>query len=102
MNTARWKTLSLAMQLVNIDSELARAQALLRKQDPAHADNCFRRALELIDASLAVQTSLPTLRELARLRDVVALNMIDQDDMALAVVRHLLQPFTYRVALERQ
>jgi hypothetical protein len=70
----RWWLLSLAEQLGNVGSEVSRA-ARWRTRNPELARGAFHRALELIDLTLADRrhrASRARLREIARMREVVA------------------------------
>jgi hypothetical protein len=70
----RWWALSLAQQLGNIGSEVSRA-ASWATRNPQRAEAAFHRALELIDLTLddpRHRTSVARLREIARVREVLA------------------------------
>jgi hypothetical protein len=70
----RWWSLSLAEQLGNVGSEVSRA-ASWSARDPGRAEAAVYRALELIDLTLddpRHRQSAARLREIARLREVVA------------------------------
>jgi hypothetical protein len=69
----RWWKLSLAEQLGNIGSEISRTVKWSGRNDQL-ARGALERALELIDLTLddpRHRQSLPRLRELARMREVV-------------------------------
>lgn len=69
----RWWSLSLAEQMGNIGSEIGRA-ASWSTRHPQRSEAALHRALELIDLTLddpRVRGSLPRLREIARVREVV-------------------------------
>ncbi len=68
----RWFRLSLAEQLGNVGSEVSRA---LSWQERGNVDYCRRaveRALELLDLTLADGRHRGRLREIARVREVLA------------------------------
>jgi hypothetical protein len=68
----RWHQLSMAQQLGNIGSEIARARVCEEKGDRELRDEAMFRALDLIDGSLCDQRWWKRRREMARLREVVA------------------------------
>ena len=65
----RWFTLSLAEQMGNIGSEVARA-AHWQDKDEKLFQGCVERALELFDLNLADARWKGRLREIARAREV--------------------------------
>ena len=67
--TGRWFTLSLAEQLGNIGSEVARAKRW-RGKDERLYQNAVDRALELFDLTLEDKRWRGRLREIARAREV--------------------------------
>jgi len=74
VNKERWFKLSLAQQLGNIGSEVARAKDWQLRGDEGSCQQALTRALELLDITLD-DTRWHTggrVRELARLREVVA------------------------------
>lgn len=48
----RWPNFTLAEQMANIGSEVNRLNSWIKKGKPELAENCAKRAIELIDASL--------------------------------------------------
>jgi len=68
----RWNTLTLAQQLGNIGSELNRAYSWQQKNDRENRNKSLSRALELIDLSLNDPRWPWRLKEISRLREVVA------------------------------
>ena len=71
MDPSRFKQLSLAEQMGNIGSELARMQHWENLGDPHQREKAFFRALELIDLTLSDSRWQKRLKEIARLREVV-------------------------------
>ena len=67
----RWQTLTLAEQLGNIGSELARLAAARQRPDPASADAAAARLFALLDLTLADPRWRRRLKELTRLREVI-------------------------------
>lgn len=103
LSPERWSKLSLAMQLVNIDTELARAQSMRAKGDEGHAQKSFARALDLADLTVAVQPQPHRRRELARLREILTdvVSGSNTYQVKLEDIRQLLAPFMILVARER-
>ncbi|OGX08398.1 MAG: hypothetical protein A2Z88_02190 [Omnitrophica WOR_2 bacterium GWA2_47_8] len=72
IDPSRWLNLSFAQQMGNIGSEIARARHWEKQNDAVSRDKALERALELLDLSLASTKTMPQLKEVARLREVVA------------------------------
>jgi len=72
LSQGRWQKLSLAEQIGNIGSELARAQSWDKKNILEHKNQALIRALELIDLTLDSIHKPSQLKEIARLREAVA------------------------------
>ena len=72
MNKKRWFNLSLSEQLANIGSEVERTILWRRKNNPEYSQKAFERGLELTDLTLADPKNRQRLRELSRLREVLA------------------------------
>ena len=68
----RWGRLSLMEQMANIGSEVERALNWKAKNNPDYSRRAAERALELSDLSLASSRKLAHLRELARMREILA------------------------------
>ncbi len=93
----RWGRLSLAEQMANIGSEVERA---LNWRIKNNSDYCLRaaeRALELSDLSLASTVKFTQLKEIARLREILAdyfygSNQYGSTEISL---RKYFAPFTY-------
>lgn len=103
MTAERWVTFSLAVQLTNIESELARAESLQAKQDTEHARACLFRALELVNLSAFGQAPAGQRKEMRRLYELVAdLSQETQEyNESLAGLRKVLQSFSFILAKER-
>ncbi len=80
INSTRWSTLSFAQQMGNIGSEIARARHWEKQNDALSRDKALERALELLDLSLDSTKRLSQLKEMTRLREVVAAWYLRQDD----------------------
>ncbi|MCB9720303.1 MAG: hypothetical protein H6756_05455 [Candidatus Omnitrophica bacterium] len=68
----RWKEMTLAEQLGNIGSEISRAFNWKNKGRAEMSLRAVDRALALLDLSLAAGLPYPRLKELSRVREVVA------------------------------
>lgn len=103
MTAERWSQFSLAMQLMNIDSELARAESLQAKQDPEHARTCLFRALELANLSAFGSARATQKKEMRRLYELIADLSQDTREYSSSVeqLRQSLQPFASILARER-
>ena len=64
-----WEKLSLIEQMAHIGSEVERAIRWRSKGNNSYSRMAFERALELIDLTLLTHKRLPTLREVARVRE---------------------------------
>ena len=67
----RWLSLSFFEQLANVGSEIERA-IKWREKNNEYSQVAFERALELLDLTIADAKNLSRLRELLRLREVLA------------------------------
>lgn len=68
----QWEKLSFCEQMANIGSEVERTIKWKSKNKPELSQRAFIRALELLDLSLSVQKTSPRLKELSRLREILA------------------------------
>ena len=68
----KWKQLSLAEQIGNIGSELARARSWDERNMTEPKNQALMRVLELIDLTLDSVRQPSHLKEIARLREAVA------------------------------
>ena len=68
----RWAQMPLVEQMANIGSEVERALNWKTKNNPDYSLRAAERALELFDLSLAGTRNFPQLREIARLREIIA------------------------------
>lgn len=67
----RWGQMSFLEQIANIGSEVERALNWRSKQNAEYSHKAFGRALELIDLTLAHQSSFTRLKEIARVREML-------------------------------
>lgn len=72
LDLAKWKSFSKQEQILNIAAELARAKNWLLEGRPSQVINALDRSFELIDLTINVGHRQGLLRELLRLRDVLA------------------------------
>ena len=68
----RWFEMSLMEQLGNIGSEVGRAINWKNKNNPQNSWKAFVRALELIDLTISDKKNLSRLKEIVRMREVLA------------------------------
>src|SRR3989344_2002820 len=68
----KWQELSLVEQLANSGSEVERALSWQEKGEADYSRQAFFRALELLDLSLDDPQNAAGLKELTRLREVLA------------------------------
>jgi hypothetical protein len=70
--TGRWFALPLMEQLAHVGSEIERTMRWRSKGNTEYARRAFERALELLDLTIADAKHRSRLRELTRLREVLA------------------------------
>lgn len=99
----RWASFSLAAQLMNIDTEPARAQSMRQTGDEHLAQQSFARAIELVNLTVTVQHNQYRRRELTRLRELITgvADNRQQYHVTLGDIRKPLEPFSVMVARER-
>jgi len=68
----KWSKYPFYKQLLMIANELNRAKNMIAAGDFKETGNCYERAFELIDVTVALLPRRNILRELLRLRDVMA------------------------------
>lgn len=68
----RWYQLSFVAQMANIGSEVERTMSWRKKGNLDYSQLAFERALELLDLTIAGLKSFSRLKELVRLREVLA------------------------------
>jgi hypothetical protein len=73
----KWKTFTFSRQVLMIANELNRAGVWIGKSDLLEAKLCYERALELIWLTVPGVKNIRKLRELLRLRGVLALRYLD-------------------------
>lgn len=95
MSEENWHSQSLAWQFGNIGSEILRAINRKKIGDQAGCQNALERALELIDFSLSDKAHRGRLKEIVRLREIVADNYVGTDyyQISLNDIQDYLLPF---------
>jgi hypothetical protein len=68
----RWNSLSLCEQMANVGSEVERAIQWREKRNAQYSHMAFERALELLDLTVADEKNRKRLKELLRLREMLA------------------------------
>ncbi|MFA6431428.1 MAG: hypothetical protein WCV91_03490 [Candidatus Margulisiibacteriota bacterium] len=68
----KWNTLSFMEQMANIGSEVERTINWRNKNNPEYSRLAFERALELLDLTVADQKNILRLKEVLRVREVLA------------------------------
>jgi hypothetical protein len=99
----RWFRLSLVEQLANVGSEIERTMRWREKGNAEYGRRAFERALELLDLTIADEKHRLRLKELTRLREVLADyfwfdNRYGSSDESW---RRYFHAFTYAAALGR-
>ena len=93
----RWGQLTFFEQMANIGSEVERSLNWRTRNQSAHAQRAFERALELIDLTLSATESLSRLKELARVREAMVDYFRGDNQYASSDTswRRYFSPFTY-------
>lgn len=79
MSEEKWHNYNLAQQFGNIGSEVLRAINREKIGDSIGRQNALERALELVDFTISDQKHLGRLKEIVRLREVLAGNYVGSD-----------------------
>jgi hypothetical protein len=103
MTLQQWSRYSLAAQLANIFVELGRAERFGKSADQVSHEQSIGRALQLTDLTIEAQAGLTRRRELARLREVIADNLLGAKThhVSLEHIRSMLEPVAFWAARER-
>lgn len=70
--SGRWFELSLVEQLANVGSDIERTIQWKNKGDLLYSQQAFERALDLLDLTIADPKNRKRLKEIVRLREVLA------------------------------
>lgn len=68
----RWQRLSFFEQMANIGSEVERTIKWKNKNNSEYSRMAFERALELLDLTVSIEKSRSRLKELLRVREMLA------------------------------
>ena len=71
LNPDRWQKFSVKQRELMIANELNRAKNWIEKKDIEEVKNCYERALELLDLTIAITKNKNRLREYFRLREMM-------------------------------
>lgn len=89
----RWPGFSLMEQMGHIGSEVRRVLYFKEIKNRQELEQATYRTLELIDATLSLQKSPGALKELARLRELVAAIFLGQEECELSDLSGYFLPF---------
>ena len=67
----KWQKFSIKQRELMIANELNRAKNWIEKKDLEEVKNCYERALELLDLTIAITKNKNRLREYLRLREMM-------------------------------
>lgn len=70
--SGKWKKMSFLDQMANIGSEVERTIIWKEKKNNKYSELAFDRALELLDLTIADRKNISKLKELTRLRELMA------------------------------
>ena len=68
----KWSQFPFYKQIIMIANEINRAKSWIIKGDSEEVKNCYEKAMELIDLTVAVLVNKKVLREFLRFREVLA------------------------------
>ena len=71
LESAKWQKFSMKQRELMIANELNRAKNWIEKNDLEEVNNCYERALELLDLTVEITKSGNRLKEYLRLREIV-------------------------------
>ena len=95
MSEDNWHGKALAWQLGNIGSEVLRAINREKIGDNAGRQSALERALELVDFTISDISNFGRLKEIVRLRELLAANYVNDDyyQISLIDLQNYLLPF---------
>lgn len=93
----KWQKLSFNQQMANIASEVSRTIKWKENNEPQTAQQCFWRAVELIDLTIASQTKKSRILETARLKEVFCDYFLDKKNYKTKpeTLVNYLMPFAF-------
>lgn len=95
----RWRQLSFFEQMANIGSEVERTILWKEKGNKEYSQKAFERALELLDLTIADKKNRPRLKELVRLREILADFFVFDNEFSSTdkLWRNYFYPFNWAV-----
>jgi hypothetical protein len=102
LSPEKWSSFPFSRQVLMMANELNRAGVWIGKNDPVEAKLCYERALELMWLTVSVLVEKRKLRELLRLRGVLALSYLNvpcevKENAAMLKALLLLDKDSYRL-----
>ncbi|HEC64319.1 MAG TPA: hypothetical protein ENI23_03400 [bacterium] len=79
LKSERWGKFSVKQRELMIGNELNRAKNWIEKNDLEEVNNCYERALELLDLTVEITESGNRLREYLRLREMMGKLYIEKN-----------------------
>jgi len=79
LESAKWQKFSVKQRELMIANELNRAKNWIEKNDLEEVNNCYERALELLDLTVEITKSGNRLREYLRLREMMGKLYIEKN-----------------------
>jgi len=79
LESAKWQKFSMKQRELMIANELNRAKNWIEKNDLEEVNNCYERALELLDLTVEITKSANRLKEYLRLREMVGKLYIEKN-----------------------
>jgi hypothetical protein len=79
LNLEKWSKFTPAQQILMIANELNRARNWMLRGDTEEVNNCYERAFELLDLTIAMNYRKNLVKELLRARDVLAILYLDKE-----------------------
>lgn len=90
LSPEKWSKFTPAQQILMIGNELNRAKNWLIKDDVKEADNCYERAFELLDLTIAMNYRRNFVKELLRAREVLSILYLSKDKKMKKKLNNLL------------
>lgn len=81
LSPEKWSRYSRGQQILMIGNELNRAKNLLKQNDMDNVLHCYERGFELIDLTSADEKWRGRIKELRRMREVLAEMYVGQDNL---------------------
>lgn len=75
----KWKRFPYYKQILMITNELNRAINWIKKEEIEEVNNCYERALELLDITASQTENKNKLKELLRFREILSLEYISKE-----------------------